>query len=61
MTVRDFIQEILLNTPNLDVDIEVANVTIDAFGDQYWKYFKIEEITGNKDCCFIKIKNFKKN
>ena len=59
MTVRDFIQEILLNTPNLDADIEIANVTIDAFGDQYWKYFNIEGITsyGSNDCCFIKIKD----
>ena len=57
MTVRNFIQEILLNTPDLDADIEVTNVAIDAFGDQYWEYFNIEEIIGNKDCCSIKIKD----
>lgn len=55
MTVRDFIQEILLNAPNLDADIKIANVTIDVFGDQWWEYFNIEEIIGNKDCCLIKI------
>ncbi len=27
MTVRDFVQEILLNAPNLDADIHIYNMT----------------------------------
>ena len=55
MTVRDFIQEILLNAPDLDAEVYIQTVNgVDI------KDFVIDKITngGSNDGIFIEIKDW---